>query len=395
MVKKNNADKIINILWLLAVAFTGFCLLKTAESIGLKCIVDLVEQKEYYQDFLWPSIYNRASKATLGVVIVALFIYINSITNLELVPKGRSTLLIKNIAFVATSMALAVYMLFVILYLKGYSYWMIPMALVIVIGLGCTIRNIVIYKKLDSEKNIDDDKTADVDEKVDTDENIDTIWKPVIVRLNIMLVTVLVCFFFVLADFKTRVDNARISYDELNEDIIDIGFGHECGMERNRAIVKLQFVNLYNETGRQYSMEVLEKEYANYKNGTGSWSTLWQFCRESIDIELDWDNEKMTHTKKPYWVDAQADGCMAEHYLGKKYRYDEDEYNKLKIDLFMDIASFTSAVEEKLNAKGLTLNQSNDTSADERKYNRDFWRTYTTASEEEVYLACEAVASEK
>ena len=393
--KKNNADKIINILWLLAVAFTGFCLLKTAESIGLKCIVDLVEQKEYYQDFLWPAIYNRASKATLGVVIVALFIYINSITNLELVPKGRSTLLIKNIAFVTTSIALALDMLFVILYLKGYSYWMIPMALVIVIGLGCTIRNIVIYKKIDSEKNIDDDKTADVDDKVDTDENIDTIWKPVIVRLNIMLVAVLACFFLVFANFKNRVDNARISYDELNEDIIDIGFGHECGMERNRAIVKLQFVNLYNETGRQYSMEVLEKEYANYKNGTGSWSTLWQFCRDSIDIELDWDDEKNDYTEKPYWVDAQADGCMAEHYLGKKYLYDEDEYNKLKIDLFMDIASFTSAVEENLNAKGLTLSQSNDSRAYDREHNRDFWRTYTTASEEEVYLACEAVANEK
>ena len=389
MVKKNNSDKIINIVWLFAVAFTAFCLLKTAESIGLKCIVDLVEQKEYYQDFLWPAIYNRASKATLGVVIVALFIYINSITNLELVPKGRSTLLIKNIAFVTTSIALAAYMLFVILYLKGYSYWMIPMALVVAIGLGLTIRNIVICKKLDGEKNIDDDKTADVD------ENIDTVWRPVIARLNIMLVAVMACFFFVLADFKTRIDNARISYDELNEDIIDIGFGHECGMERNRAIVKLQFVNLYNETGRQYSMEVLEKEYANYKNGTGSWSTLWQFCRESIDIELDWDNEKMTHTKKPYWVDAQADGCMAEHYLGKKYLYDEDEYNKLKIDLFMDIASFTSAVEENLNAKGLTLSQSNDSRAYDREHNRDFWRTYTTASEEEVYLACEAVANEK
>lgn len=394
MVKKNNADKIINILWLLAVAFTGFCLLKTAEGIGLKCIVDLVEQKEYYQDFLWPAIYNRASKATLGVVIVALFIYINSITSLELVPKGRRTLLIKNIAFISTSIALALDMIFVILYLKGYSYWMIPMALVVAIGLGFTIRNIVICKNIDNVKNIDGE-TSGVDDKVDVDENLDAVWKPVTVRLNIMLVAVLACFFLVFANFKNRVDNARISYDELNEDIIDIGFGHECGMERNRAIVKLQFVNLYNETGRQYSMEVLEKEYANYKNGTGSWSTLWQFCRESIDIELDWDDEKNEYTKKPYWVNAQADGCMAEHYLGKKYQYDEDEYNKLKIDVFMDVASFTSAVEEKLNAKGLTLSQSNDSRAYDREYDRDFWRTYTTASEEEVYLACEAVANEK
>ena len=393
MVKKNNTDKFIDILWLLAVAFTAFCLLKTAESIGLKCIVDLVEQKEYYQDFLWPAIYNRASKATLVVVVVAVFLYVNVMMDLDL--EGKSTLLIKNISVITTSMALAVYMLFVILYLKGYSYWMIPMALVIVIGLGCTIRNIVICKKTDGENTIDDDKTADVDDKSDVDENIDTVWKPVIVRFNIMLVAVLACFFLVFANFKNRVDNARISYDELNEDIIDIGFGHECGMERNRAIVKLQFVNLYNETGRQYSMEVLEKEYANYKNGTGNWSTLWQFCRDSIDIELDWDNEKNDYTEKPYWVDAQADGCMAEHYLGKKYLYDEDEYNKLKIDLFMDIASFTSAVEEKLNAKGLTLSQSNDSRAYDREHNRDFWRTYTTASEEEVYLACEAVANEK
>ena len=122
MVKKNNTDKFIDILWLLAVAFTAFCLLKTAESIGLKCIVDLVEQKEYYQDFLWPAIYNRASKFTLGVVIVAVFLYVNvqMDLDLDLNPKGKSTLLIKNIAFISTSIALAVYMLFVIFSILVY-----------------------------------------------------------------------------------------------------------------------------------------------------------------------------------------------------------------------------------------------------------------------------------
>ncbi len=387
MSKKINIDKLIEKIWLLAVALVVISLLVTWERFGLKCITDVVEQKLYYQEFLWPALYNSVSKLTLGVVVAATAIHLNTYMEIGLDDKERDISVIRTIAYITTSIALLGFILFNVIYMKAYSCWMIHFAVVICIGFGATVRAIKKYKKA----NVDDES-----EDLASDGNkVCELWEPVIKRLNVMLIAVLFFVALFFSGFRVKVENAQMSYDELTSDVVRIGFGHKHSMERNRTIVQLQFVNLYNKAGRQYSMEVLEEEYANYLNGNGTWSNLWQFCHDSIEIELDWDNEKTTYISKPYWVDAQADGPMAEYYLGEKSKYNEDDYNDLKIDKFLDLASFYKAVEAELNEKGLTLHQSNDSTADDRKYNHDLWMKYKSASADEVYAACEAVANGK
>ncbi len=395
MTKRVNVDNTINKLWLLAVGLVVICLLRSAEKFGLKCLADAVEQKEYYMDFLWPAIYSKVSKTTLGLVGVALFIYIDIAMDFRIDMSGRGATIIKNISFVATSVALTFYMLFTMLFMKGYSYWMIFFVVVIFMGIGFTIRNEIIYKRLKCEtKKADEEAEEDTDKDADTnvEEDIDDIWKPVLKRLNIMLVGVLVCCFCFFANFKGKVEGAKNLHNELNNEIIRLGFGHKHGMERNRAIVKLQFVNLYNETGTQYSLDVLEKEYENYLNGTGTWSTLWQFCRDSIDVELDVSDIDDKYINMRSEVSDRS--YMAEYYLGTESAYEQKtggDYDVAKDETFGDVKCFVYMVEQNLKGKGLTLHQINDSGAYDRQYSRDFWVVYNSASEEEVYTACEEV----
>ncbi len=395
MTKKINIDKIINTLWLLAVGLVIICLLRSAEGFGLRCLSDVAEQKEYYMNFLWPAIYNKVSKTTLGLVGVALFIYINIVMDFYIDMSGRGATIIKNIAFIATSIALTFFVFFTMLFVKGYSYWMIFFVVVIFMGIGLTIRNEIIYKMLKrgtTEADGETEENTDKDVDGTVEEDLEDIWKPVLKRLNIMLIGVLVCCFCFFANFKEKVEGAKYLHHELNAEIIRLGFGHDHGMERNRAIAKLQFVNLHNEASEQYSLDVLEEEYENYLNGTGTWSTLWQFCRDSIDVELDVSGIDEKYIDMRSGVSDKSH--MAEYYLGTEGAYEQKtggDYNVAIDETFGDVKCFVYMVELNLNAKGLTLHQSHDSGAYERQYSRDFWIVYDSASEEEVYTACEEV----
>lgn len=397
MTKKINVDKIINTLWLLAVVVVAICLLKSAEGFGLRCLSDAAEKKEYYMDFLWPAIYNKVSKTTLGLVGIALFIYVNVAMDFHIDMSGRGAAIIKNISFISTSVALTFYMLFTMLFMKGYSYGMIFFVVVIFMGIGFSIRNEIIYKRLKCErKKVDEEAKEGTDKETDTslDEDLEDIWKPVLKRLNIMLIGVLVCCFCFFTNFKEKVEGARYLHHEFNAEIIKLGFGHDHGMERNRAIAKLQFVNLHNESGKQYSLDVLEEEYENYLNGTGTWSTLWQFCRDSIDVELDVSDIDEKYIDMRSGVSDRS--YTAEYYLGTEGAYEQKtggDYRVAIDETFGDVRCFVNMVELNLNAKGLTLHQSNDSRAYDRQYSRDFWVVYDSASEEEVYTACEEVCN--
>ena len=397
-------DKIINMVWLLAVALVVVVLFRTSENFGLKCMVDIVEQREYYVEFLWPAIFNKVCKSALGVIVVALVIYIQSMMDFDLDHKSRTFAYIRNIAYITVSLTLVGFVLFTTLYMKGYSYWMILFGVVILLSICLTIKNVVTCKSME---RVNADESSDVeaedavddmektDSKEDSDESrLDDIWVPVLKRFNFMLVAVGICCFFFCVNIKGNIDIAKASHYELNKEIIELGFEHEIGMEDNRALVKVQFVNLYTDTGRQYSLEILEDEYENFINGSGTWSNLWQFGRDSIDIELDSEYD-ITNDFVNLLYPTNVPDVVAEYYLGTDREYKKEtgnnDYKSAVGDMFMDAAAYTFMVENNLNAKGLTMRQSNDSSADERANDAKFWEVYTSATKEDIYIACDEV----
>lgn len=368
--RKLNKKLIIDICWVV-LFLAGFivALFTDYHSGGLICFEKLIEKKDYFTNFLWPAMDDYVK----GIMIVASvgsgLIYSESIIDREF--RKKTIIVVKNITLANVCLVDTIFVIVSLLCLKSVGWTTVFFGIVAIFAIISIVLNCREYKIVDCGE-----------------DTIEDIWKPAETRLNILLVTALFATAILINPFTNAISDAKEYYREINEERVHLCFGHNQENEYNRALVKVEFVNRYGESDRQYSMEQLEQEYTNFKKKSGSWSNLWQFCQDSIDIEL-----------KSQILDGSIDDRVLydDYYrqLGGYYYPDKNVgaayYDQIK-DKLQDVIYYTVAVEDQLNMKGLTLRQVNDTVDlnEELPFYNDM--EYETATKEQIIEACDAFA---
>ncbi|MBQ8166278.1 MAG: hypothetical protein IJZ96_04485 [Lachnospiraceae bacterium] len=339
------------------------------------CLAKLVENKAYYVNHLWPKLYTHVNIFFIIPLITATFYHSERIMDLDEKVGAKEELAIKNSALGMISALGVTYTLVCTFGLKLFNLSVIAFVAVVIFAIISIRQNYKEYKDIDEDVTIDD------------------IWGGVGMRLNIWLVIIVVLGLLLFNTMAKNAFLAREEYIELSKAKVELCFGHIQDFEENRATVKVEFVNLYGDSDREYTLEQLEQEYTNFKTGKGSWSNLWYFCEESIDVEL------ATQSSIPE-LDSRLLYDEKNYYL-EKYYYPEAGYmdtveeNKARDDKLYDIVYFAVCVEEELNLKGLTLRQLND-SADLNEDLSDFLELeYESATTEQVVEACHNFAAKK
>ena len=339
------------------------------------CLAKLVENKAYYVNHMWPNLYTHVNIFFIIPLITATFYHSERIMDLDEKVGAKEELAIKNSALGMISALGVTYTLVCTFGLKLFNLSVIAFVAVVIFAIISIRQNYKEYKDLDEDVTIDD------------------IWGGVGMRLNIWLVIIVVLGLLLFNTMAKNAFLAREEYIELSKAKVELCFGHIQDFEENRATVKVEFVNLYGDSDREYTLEQLEQEYTNFKTGKGSWSNLWYFCEESIDVEL------ATQSSIPE-LDSRLLYDEKNYYL-EKYYYPEAGYmdtveeNKARDDKLYDIVYFAVCVEEELNLKGLTLRQLND-SADLNEDLSDFLELeYESATTEQVVEACHNFAAKK
>lgn len=339
------------------------------------CLAKLVEDKAYYVNHLWPKLYTHVNIFFIIPLITATFYHSERIMDLDEKVGAKEELAIKNSALGMISALGVTYTLVCTFGLKLFNLSVIAFVAVVIFAIISIRQNYKEYKDIDEDVTIDD------------------IWGGVGMRLNIWLVIIVVLGLLLFNTMAKNAFLAREEYIELSKAKVELCFGHIQDFEENRATVKVEFVNLYGDSDREYTLEQLEQEYTNFKTGKGSWSNLWYFCEESIDVEL------ATQSSIPE-LDSRLLYDEKNYYL-EKYYYPEAGYmdtveeNKARDDKLYDIVYFAVCVEEELNLKGLTLRQLND-SADLNEDLSDFLELeYESATTEQVVEACHNFAAKK
>lgn len=375
--KKLNKEKILNIAWsLIFVVALAWLLVVSLNFSGVICLDKLVENKEYYINFLWPKMYGYLG-AFLGIsFFLAGFYYAECVMDVEMKFDKREEHLVKGLSSLIVIISSVVYISVGVLYFKSFSGLMVFLGVVVVFSIFSILSNYKEYKKYEKEQ-VEEAKKQDAEA-----DDKDKLWDSVNLRINLFLALVVCCAALFFASFSKNVQEARNEYNVLSKYRVNYCFGHIPGFEENRATAKVEFVNMYGSSGRVYSLEQLEQEYINYRTGNGSWSNLWQFCQDSIAIELDSQVMYETFSSYPY---------LEEYGAIRKYYTDEEEnsseYYAETLDKLGDLEYFCACIEEELNAKGLTLRELNDSS---EFVDEDY--PYESATPEQVVEACQSFA---
>lgn len=389
MDKSKAHNTVINVLWIIIwTLLVASFLIMGKQFEHWKCIEAAPEIAEFYYGFLWPEVVGSLAVGMAIILGVLAGIWIFSLLDVKLKAIESESILTKNLTYMALAVALVAYMIFSLVGLRAYSLWFVLYGIAVVMAVVCTILNYRAYKKLG---------------KTMYEEIDDASWKAAGTKCNILLVVVIVCIFAFSVDYKYGHDLADVCYTEVNAERIEFFYEHAIGIETNKPIVCVEFVNLLGQSGRQYTVEELDKEYLNYVNGTGSWSRLWQFCQDSMDIEL--SNQRAYDTYNPWCYDESigigTDSELLEYYFGEAPDDEDDDwpvYAAKADDKFRDFTFFATCVDDKLKQKGLTLSQKGDRWNMDRG---DFHDEYgylgvdiQSATAEEVYAACKEIAAE-
>ncbi len=389
MDKSKSHNKVINVLWLIIWTLLIVSFLVMGKQLGnWTCIETAPEVAEFYYGFLWPEVAGSLGVCMLVVLGALAGIWIFSLVNLSLENKERENILTKNLTYMVLAVALVAYMIFSLVGFRAYSLWFILYGVVVVMAVVCVILNNKAYKKLNKTMN---------------EEMDDASWKAVGTKCNILLGVILVCVFSFSVDYKYGYTAADEYYTEVNAERIEFFYEHAIGIETNKPIVCVEFVNLFGQSGRQYTVEELDKEYLNYVTGEGNWSMLWQFCQDSMAIEL--SNQRAYDTYNPWCyggsIGIGTESELLEYYFGEEPDDDDQdwpEYAAKADDKFRDFTYFATCVDDKLKQKGLTLSQKGDRWSMNRG---DFHDEYgylgvdiQSATAEEVYAVCKEVAAE-
>ncbi|MBE5954483.1 MAG: hypothetical protein E7257_10110 [Lachnospiraceae bacterium] len=375
--KKISKNSIINIVWclLFVMIIVGLFLVSSNWEI-VKCTRELAEEIDYYKNFLWPNLYGYVN-ALLGVTLLVSFIfYMECTIDGEMKLDEKEKLLIKNVAMIGLCVVGVIYIFIGFCLLKSINPIKIVLAIAIIFAIYCVACN-----------------AKELRELINQDVNIDEVWSVVSLRINVMLVAVLGCAILCFAPMNKEINQAREQYEKVNSQRVEYCFGHIQGFEDNRATVKVEFVNMYGPSGRIYDIEQLEQEYTNYKTGKGSWSNLWLFCQDSLDVELESQVLEGGFSDYPYnevYYDELADYYVAEN------RRDYEEYYDTLYDRLNDMKYFCACVEAELNLRGLTLRELNDSFMGNGYLSDEYINMkYQSATPEQVVEACNSFAKKK
>ncbi len=367
----NSIKKKIDIIWIVIYVATLFILLITSGNRwGFECFENLIEQKDYYVKFLWPSVYPYVA-AGLGISTLAVtFVYSECLMSESIRLKKHEELVVKNIAHIITIISNACFILVNIIGLKCLNWILVYLAVIIVFA-------IISFKS-----NLKEYREVDLDNKED-------VWTTGTLRLSIILAALIGGTLLLGGGLVKGIQTAKTDFIKMNGYKIELSYGHLIGFEDNRAIAKIEFVNMYGSSGEEYSFEQLEQEYINFKSGKGSWSNLWLFCEESVNIELTSHLLDVDYGYYPYY---ETYGELGKYYFSDVTNWDDQNRNKA-YDKFLDVEFFCVCVEHDLNSKGLTLSQVNDSSYAACVKNRTNKRDYIPATYEQVKEACRNYAN--
>lgn len=341
------------------------------------CLAKLVEDKAYYVNHLWPKLYTHVNIFFIIPLITAAFYHSERIMDLDEKVGAKEELAIKNSALGMISVLGVTYTLVCTFGLKLINLSVIAFVAVVIFAIMSIKHNYKEYKDIDEDVTIDD------------------IWGGVGTRLNVWLGIIVVLSVILFNTMTRNAFDAREEYMNVSADKVKLCFGHIQDFEENLATVKVEFVNMYGDSDREYTLEQLEQEYTNFKTGKGSWSNLWYFCEESLDIELK-TQSSLEELDDRILYDYQTTSLWGYYYPEEDYGYDGREQRRNDgIDKFYDIVYFTVCVDEELNLKGLTLRQLND-SVDLNEELPDFFDLeYESATREQVVEACHSFATKK
>lgn len=369
-------NKIIDTIWTVIIAGIIILLLVTMTvEAGNICLEKLDEQKDYYINFLWPKIYSYVNIYFIIPFFLCGYYYSESLIDKDTKVKEKERLVIKNVALGSIGVLGGAYALVSTLWLRVLNL------AVVIIGVAAVAAIVALALNSRRLKRLDEDAT------------IDEIWDGASVRFNVLLALVVVCSLLFFNVMSKSVCEARKEYKNVSCDKVELGFGHIQGFEDNRATVKVEFVNMYGSSGRQYTLEELEKEYTNFKTGQGSWSNLWSFCEESINIELKSQGDIVGISNKIIYDDSNR--YLEQYYFPEENYEDKVLMYKDRDDKLDDIIYFTVCVEEELNLQGLTLRQLNDSADLDADLPKFLELEYESATPEQVVEACHSFGAKK
>ena len=365
---------IFNTIWMIIfiVLAVGSIIINNSSKLQL-CLVDKVELQDYYMNFLWPALYGDINLLYTIIVVVCGIIYFGASNDVSVGLGDKSVIHIKNMSIVITAVTGGIYGAVGILCFKTVSIITVVIGLMIIFTVISVITNIIEYKHLSE------------------DGSVLEVFVPVIKRFLVILIAMVISSMLLLKNLPREKKETDDYYDKLYDELVEVAFGHEVGVETNRALLKYVFVRMYGDSGREYDLEKLKEEY---ELGEGSWSNLWYFCHDSADIELASQQIDIYTEFYPYY-ETPMRAFDRDEILYKYYdisgKTSEERWNAVE-DKLCDLQFFCVCVEEELNKKGLTLRQEGD-SSEEKFENTVSESGYQTATKEDILVACESFAA--
>lgn len=337
--------KITSIVWVIAlISLSAVLWFISADKTHIECISNLPYEREYYIEYLAPCIIvgiNKMFSCILLIVGLIFAIYVCIVCEIR---EGddkqhKNTDVAINIMYFVTTIALLGYTLACYLLLKSVSWLSVICGVISLVGIAIIIKNIIRGRKEKSQSQ----------------------GKAPVVGLLVATFIMVLGWTTTAVYYVPRINQIAEGIKELYRDYTTCKI-YVCFATRYEDFstytpyVKVQFVNLMSDSGRQYTVEELTESFHNFWYEDGSWLTLWQFCEDSIHIELDIETDedlKYDDSADYPFMDVylfryellQSYGEInhsAEGYIYEGYRYEDAIY-------------FGGCVERLLNSQGLTL----------------------------------------
>ena len=369
--KNINIKSLISGIWSVVFVLIFIISLLIHKNIDLvSCLKEGYIEEEFRREFLWPTVYGKLDIMLAIITFVCGAVHIYSKMDMTSTTGQKGDLLATNIAVTAQTIANVAYSIVTIFYLNCFSFFNVLLIIVIIFGIFSVIYNIKAYKDIEDEGTWSE------------------VWKPSAKYIVVIIVGVVTAFAFNMSHVLGGTKEARENFEQVSHDKIELCFGHLQGIEDNRATVKVEFVNIYGESGREYSLSQLEQEYTSFTNGEKGWDNLLAFCNESIGIELTYQRRGASIQSYPY---NENYGSLLGYIGADDYGKDIEAMYYAK-DVLGDVQFFGACVEDKLYQNGLTMRQADDSSVTPGYKIGD--KACETATADQVKAACESVAQE-
>lgn len=178
--------------------------------------------------------------------------------------RHRDGILVTNIGIGYLATIFGAYGITTLGYLKLMCWDVVVAFLLGAAFYGMMAKNILNYKKNDSV--------------MEDDRHLDRAKVPVIVSAVISLVAVAAFVVFSNNQWDKSYDSYKTRYWEDDYQLMDEKYV-------DKRYFYVQFVNLFNTDGKNFTLEELNKSIENFESDKGSWYTLWYFNEYLYDLE--------------------------------------------------------------------------------------------------------------